>query len=528
MNFGTLAQPTTVLFLGTDMVYSDPSRRHMDVESTQGNSDTIMLAFLNPDHNTVSVLNIPRDTEAFVGKSISKINSANAIGGPELARQTVSTLLDVPIDHYVEMNIQALVQLVNEVGGVTVQVPKRMQYMDWTGKLKIDLQPGSHTLTGNQAMGFVRFRHDALGDIGRIQRQQIFLQAAERKMLDPAAWMHVPNCMDIVQKNIKTDMQTMDMFQALNFIHSVPKENFNFVMLPGQFAGNGDWIATSDGKDLAHQLQYGSPSLPKSRRNITVCVVNASSNPKLGGLLSLALRKLGYVTCVGKDESEPASNKTRVIAQAGNVAEARMLQQDLGNTGEVVNASVGNLLTQITLVAHDDINLDNINLSSADAPYVAPSQATRPQPLVVRANTTPLNGQRIRQPASTVVPTDSEPVPSETVPDTSAGEQTPVTPVGEPADAATPVGEPATKPPAESSAGTPAEQQKEAAGSQSERSSEPQGNSEPRAIPRPSGATEAQNASRQSEPQSNNQSSGHETQSSDVFAGKHYENLPER
>ncbi|MGC5204346.1 LCP family protein, partial [Klebsiella pneumoniae] len=77
-----------------------------------------------------------------------KINSANAIGGPLYAKQTVSDLLDLPIDHYVVLNVHGLVELVNELGGVTVDVPKKMQYMDWTAKLKIDLEPGYHTLTG--------------------------------------------------------------------------------------------------------------------------------------------------------------------------------------------------------------------------------------------------------------------------------------------------------------------------------------------------------------------------------------------
>jgi LCP family protein required for cell wall assembly len=388
MQFGTLSRPTTVLFMGTDVVYTNTKRHQATVEagSCRGNSDTMMLVFLNPAHNTISVLNIPRDTEANVGNSgIQKINSANVIGGPSLAKQTVTTLLDVPIDYYVIMNVQGLVQAVNELGGITVNVPKKMSYMDWTAKLKIDLQPGNHTLTGNQAMGFVRFRHDALGDIGRIQRQQIFLQAAMRKMLDPASWMHLNALLEIVKNNMQTDMSNVDMLQALNFVHSVKHENVKFVMLPGQFAGNGDWLANTDGKAIAQILANPDQETIRSRRNITVCIINASSDPTLGGKVSKALRKLGYMTCVGKDEHETTSGASRVIAQYGNVSEAKMMQQDLGIVGEVVNASVGNLTSSITVIAHDDIKLDQIKMSSSDAPYIAPSSP--PLPLVTR----PLN-----------------------------------------------------------------------------------------------------------------------------------------
>lgn len=381
--FGTLSRPTTVLFLGTDVVYHDASRRQADSQSCRGNSDTMMLLFLNPAHNTVSVLHIPRDTEAYVGKcGIRKINSANVIGGPSLAKDTVSALLDVPIDHYVVMNIHGLVELVDELGGITITVPKRMNYMDWTGKLKIDLQPGNHTLTGNQAMGFVRFRHDALGDIGRIQRQQIFLQAAIKKMLDPASWLHLNALVEIAQRNIRTEMSNVDIFETLNFIHSVSRENVKFVMLPGQFAANGDWLANTDGKAIAQRLAGPDQETVRSRRNINVCIVNASSNRSLGNQLAKTLRTLGYITCVGRDEDEPASNRTRIIAQDGNIADAKMMMQDLGNIGEVVNASVGNLATSITIVAHDDIKLDQIRLSSADAPYFEPP--ARAQPLVVK------------------------------------------------------------------------------------------------------------------------------------------------
>lgn len=227
MGLGALSQPTTILFMGVDVQYSGAGRSLVaDKTALNGRSDTMMLVFLNPPQNKVSVLHIPRDTEAMVGKyGVQKINSANALGGAELARSAVTNLLGIGVDHYVVMNLQGLVQLVNELGGVTVEVPKKMSYMDWTAKLKIDLDPGWHTLTGNQAMGFVRFRHDDLGDIGRVQRQQVFLQAAERKMLDPRSWVHVPACIDIAMKNMQTDMTQADVFQSLNFLHGVPKSN---------------------------------------------------------------------------------------------------------------------------------------------------------------------------------------------------------------------------------------------------------------------------------------------------------------
>ncbi len=375
--FGSLGRPTTILFMGTDVVYSG-NQHHCaaDRGACTGNSDTMLLVFVNPVRNQVSILHIPRDTEAFVGKwGIQKINSANPFGGPELAKATVAGLLGVSVDHYVVMNIQALVEMVNELGGVTVEIPKKMNYMDWTAKLKIDLEPGFHTLTGNQSMGFVRFRHDALGDIGRIQRQQIFLQAVWRRMMSPDSWLHVPALVGIAQQNLRTDLSQADIFQILNCFHSVPKGNVRFLMLPGEFAANGDWIAHTEARALAARLSSSEEDVAQSRRNISVCIVNASSDRTLGSKLAMSLHKLGYMTFVARDSQGINSTQTKIIAQDGNFANAKMIQQDLGNVGEVTSASTGVLMSSITLIVRNDIALDKITMSSVDAPYVAPVAA---------------------------------------------------------------------------------------------------------------------------------------------------------
>ena len=356
-----LPQAETILFMGTDVVYKDPYRRHADRDSVQGNSDTMMLAFLDPRTNSLSVLHVPRDTRAVIGRfGVHKINSANRIGGPQLSKSALESLLGIAIDHYVVMNIHGLEELVNELGGLTVTVPKKMSYMDWTGKLKIDLQPGVHTLTGNQSMGFVRFRHDELGDIGRIQRQQIFLQAVFSNMMKPRSWLHVPNLINIARKNIQTDMDLVQIMQAVNFLHSVPREGTKFVMLPGTFAANGDWLASSKAPTLAQGLQNSSQETAQDRRRISVCIVNASSNRMLGTHLSNVLRTMGYSTWVLRNRRDDGNSKTRIIAQDGNIVAAKMLQADLGNIGEIIAASIGDISSNITIVAHDDLELEQV------------------------------------------------------------------------------------------------------------------------------------------------------------------------
>lgn len=356
---GSLRDPETLLVLGVDVVYTELGARHKKIDQTafNGRSDTIMVCRLDPYRNALSVLSIPRDTEASIpGSGVQKINGANAIGGVELAKRTVSEMLGIPIDHYVVLNVHGLVELVNELGGITVTVPKKMKYMDWTAKLKIDLEPGPHTLTGNQAMGFVRFRHDALGDIGRVQRQQLFIRAVLEKAMQPSSWTHLPKLIQIGEEYVQTDLSPADIMEIASFARAVPKKNQQLVMLPGDFAGNGDWVTTP--KDIRRMVSrlMGSSFVTEDRPNVRIAIENHSSSPNLGMKLSRLLRAKGYpVSVLPSDKHAEPIKRTHIIAQKANTDEAEVVKSDLGDVGEVVTASVGDIRSEVTIMAGDDL-----------------------------------------------------------------------------------------------------------------------------------------------------------------------------
>jgi len=360
LRLGSLREPTTVLLLGVDVVYSQEGRRlKADPAAFTGRSDTIMVARLDPIRNSVSVLQIPRDTEVPIpGQGLQKINYANAAGGPLMAREVVSSFLGLPVDHYVVLNVHGLVELVNELGGVTVEIPKRMKYMDWTAKLKIDLEPGFHTLTGNQAMGFVRFRHDALGDIGRVQRQEIFLRAVLDKALRPESWSHIPELIKIAQSYVLTDLSEGEILQMITFVKAVPKQNQHLVMLPGRFSGTGSWVvAQSDVQQMTARLT-GMSWPVGAKPEVRISIENASAYPHLGTRLSRYLRARGYEVISIKSASDNTAKtraRSRIIAQRNNQEEAEMVRDDLGGLGEIVNASLGDLESSVTIVAGDDL-----------------------------------------------------------------------------------------------------------------------------------------------------------------------------
>jgi len=362
LRIASLREPTTVLLLGVDVVYTDMGRRKqkIDKDAFTGRSDTILVARLDPMSNSLRVISIPRDTEVRIpGTGISKINAANAIGGINLAQSTISSFLnDTKIDHYVVLNVHGLVDLVNELGGITVEVPKKMQYMDWTAKLKIDLEPGMHTLTGNQAMGFVRFRHDALGDIGRVQRQSIFLRAVLDKALKPESLAHLPKLLDIAQSYISTDMSVQDMMGMANFVRGVPKSNQVLTMMPGTFSDNGNWlVAPSDIHRMVARLQ-GANFVESSRDDIRVSIENSSGTEGMGFKVAKILAARGYKNVSVQKanlEIEEGIKRTRIVAQKANPEDAGLVRTDLGSIGDIVNASVGNIESSVTVIVGSDL-----------------------------------------------------------------------------------------------------------------------------------------------------------------------------
>jgi len=148
------------------------------------------IAHLYSPDGQVRLLSIPRDTWVNVpGWGYGKINSANRRGGPDTLVQAVQQLTGLHVDAHALLSLNALRDLTDAAGGVNLTVPEDMRYDDTAGRLHINLKAGPQHLNGQQAEGFLRFRHDALGDIGRVSRQQMFLGALAARLRSPLnAW----------------------------------------------------------------------------------------------------------------------------------------------------------------------------------------------------------------------------------------------------------------------------------------------------------------------------------------------------
>lgn len=208
-------------------------RRSDDV----GRSDTLMAVTVNMSQGKADILSLPRDTRvAIEGNGYDKINHAYAYGGSGLTRKTVESLLGVPMDYYILVDVKAFERIIDAIDGVDIDVEKRMYYEDpWddNGGLVIDLYPGMQHLDGQKAIQYVRYR-DGEGDIGRISRQQHFMQAVMEKMLSPSILPKLPQLVEEIRSAVETDMPLTEMLTLAQLMPSIREKGMESTMIPGK------------------------------------------------------------------------------------------------------------------------------------------------------------------------------------------------------------------------------------------------------------------------------------------------------
>lgn len=159
------------------------------------------------------MLAVPRDTLVQISDiGEDKINAAYANGGPELAVETLEGLTDVNINNYIVVDFGGVEEIVDSLGGITVNVDEPIEY-NLEGRY-ISIPAGDQKLDGSEALAYVRFRGDATADIGRIGRQQQFLQALASEVRSPSKLPKLPSTARAVWRNIDTNMNPV---QALRF-----------------------------------------------------------------------------------------------------------------------------------------------------------------------------------------------------------------------------------------------------------------------------------------------------------------------
>lgn len=291
-----------VMILGVD-------RREDDV----GRSDTMMVTAVDMDQKKAALLSVPRDTRVKIdGYGYEKINHAYAYGGHKLSQNAIENLLGVSIDHYILIDTKAFERIIDAIGGIDINVEKRMYYEDpWddNGGLVIDLYPGEQHLDGQKAIQYVRYR-DGEGDIGRIGRQQHFIKAVLAKVISPEMLPRLPKLVEEVSSAIKTDMSLAELLEFANTMKSVHDNGLTAQMVPGQPAYIDDvsyWIP--DITDLRALLasELGS-NLTNEASDKAQADEDAYMDDLPKGLKLTAAKSSGKLVTANSDEAKTDDN----------------------------------------------------------------------------------------------------------------------------------------------------------------------------------------------------------------------------
>lgn len=238
----TNQEPFSVLLLGVD-----------EREGDSGRSDTMIVLTVNPEQKSSKMVSIPRDTYTeIVGKGYEdKINHAYAVGGIETSLASVENLLDIPLDYVVQVNMESFKDIVDAVGGISVE---NTFEFDYEGQ---HFNKGTLELSGEEALKYVRMRYeDPRGDFGRQDRQKQIIQGVLREGASVNSLLNYKNIFDALGKNVRTNMTFDEMVEVqANYKDAVKNvEQLHFQNGTGGKASNGIWYYYLNDEEL-NQVQ---------------------------------------------------------------------------------------------------------------------------------------------------------------------------------------------------------------------------------------------------------------------------------
>ncbi|MFF2885643.1 LCP family protein [Paenibacillus sp. NPDC057967] len=178
-------------------------------------SDSILVASFDPVTKKAHLFSVLRDTYGEIEGYRGRINSAITVGGPSLAMKTVGELLGLEIQYYVYTDFEGFKSLIDTIGGIYFEVEKDMRYTDNADKNRYDinLKKGYQLLDGDKALQYVRFRHDAMSDYTRTERQRNFLKAVAKELQSTWNLIRMKDILESVSPYIETNLSVSDMLK---------------------------------------------------------------------------------------------------------------------------------------------------------------------------------------------------------------------------------------------------------------------------------------------------------------------------
>ncbi len=342
-------------------------------------TDLILFCQYNLSDNSLTAMQIPRDTKVENDRHDKKINSAyGSPGKSEAMLKELESIVGIKADKYAIVSFKGFRDLIDVIGGVEINVPMRMYYTDPVQNLTIDLYPGTQLLDGRRAEMFMRFRQNndgtgyKNGDIERNAAQKEFYNAAADKLLSGKTLLKVPQILNIVGKNLKTNFTGEEIIKYIGKVPKFNMENINIIPLPGEgrYDENGVSYFFHDKeqtKALVEQYFKTENSAfervidvnPAKNRFIRVKVVDATSiNAEQADVLKVvsdALTEHGFKVVEAqtadriKDTSELINHNAKKAAE-----EIQKLYENVSITEGVQKLEKSDKTSDVTLVIGND------------------------------------------------------------------------------------------------------------------------------------------------------------------------------
>lgn len=254
--------PKVILLLGLDTR-----------EATRSlNTDVIMVSVLNPNTKSISLLSLPRDLymkpDGYRGRKANAFYSIsqrqNKVPPDQLVKELFGEVLGIPIDYVTVINFKTFEDIIDEIGGIEVEVDMNMCYIDTADDTHIQLTKGLQKLDGKNALDFVRYRHSTRkckvptaesSDSERNARQQIVLKAMVDKMTSISGILKIGNVFDAVGDNLKTDTPKRQLRSLILTFATMKKDNINFIPLPGVWKSPYVQVKDADMDKAKQQLK---------------------------------------------------------------------------------------------------------------------------------------------------------------------------------------------------------------------------------------------------------------------------------
>lgn len=299
-------------------------------------TDTMILAHYNAEDKKIYLVSIPRDILIRINGKNQKINAAHAIGGVSYTVDAVEKLLGIQIDYYGKINYEGFRQVIDAIGGLNMDITRRMDYDDPSQNLSIHFKKGTTVhLDGKKAEEFFRWRknNDGTGledgDLGRIENQHIFIGKVMEKIKSPSIVIKIPNILSVIQNYVETNMDAKEILKYGYIFATIDNEKLSMDTLKGEakYIDGVSYVVYDEAqnKDIISKL-YDSKVQYIDKSKLKIKVLNGTKKPGLASDFSTYISEKGYNKAV--TENGTATSKTKLLVYSSNEDLKATLKKD--------------------------------------------------------------------------------------------------------------------------------------------------------------------------------------------------------